>query len=112
MLKKVAVDRLQINKLIKLKRYKEAFDYIDHVRKVIELVSISRVNKFIENNIILKEEKALFISLIQNNINNKLLEEDNYILVDEEYIKSMEEQLIKIKEIRDKKRQLKKKIHN
>lgn len=108
MLKKVAVDRLQINKLIKLKRYKEAFDYINHVRKVIELVSINRVNKFIDNNIILKEEKALFISLIQNNINNKLLEEENYILVDEDYIEVMEEKLMKIKEIRDKKRLIKK----
>ena len=103
MLRKVAVDRLQINKLIKLKKYKEAFDYINHVRKVIELVAINRVNKFIENKIILKEEKKLFLSLIQNNINNKLLEDNNYMLIDEEYIKTMKEKLTKMKEIINKK---------
>ena len=109
MLKKVAVDRLQINKLIKLKKYKEAIDYINHVRKVIDMVSISRVNRFIENKIILKEEKGLFVSLIQNNINNKLLEEETYILIDEEYVDLMIAKLSKIKEIRDKKKQLRKK---
>ena len=108
MLNKVAIDRLQINKLIKLKKYKEAFDYINHVRKVIELVAVNRVNKFIENNIILKEERELFIFLIQNNINNKLLEEENYILIDEDYIEVMEEKLNKMKKIMDKKRWWKK----
>ena len=103
MLKKVAVDRTQINKLIKLKKYKEALDYINHVRKVIELVAINRVNKFIENSIILKEEKSLFICLIQKNINNKLLEEKNYILVDEDYLDVMTKQLEEIKNIRNKK---------
>lgn len=109
MLKKVAVDRFQINKLIKLKRYKEAFDYINHVRKVIELVSLNRVNKFIENKIILKEEKKLFVSLIQNNINNKLLEEENYILVDEEYVEIMEENFNRLKQAVDKKKCVKRK---
>ena len=63
-----------------MEKYKEAIDYINHVRKMVELVSINRVNKFLENNIILKEEKSLFVSLVQRNINNKLLEEKNYIL--------------------------------
>lgn len=110
MLKKVAIDKNEIDKLIKLKKYKEAFDYIAHVRSVIEIVSKTRVNKFIENKIILDKEKEVFLSLIQNNINNKLLEDENYILIDETYIEIMEEKLIKLKALRERKKITRKKI--
>lgn len=110
MLKKVAIDKNEMDKLIKLKKYKEAFDYIAHVRSVIEIVSKTRVNKFIENKIILDKEKEVFLSLIQNNINNKLLEDENYILIDESYIEIMEERLIKLKALRERKKLTRKKI--
>ena len=109
MLKKVAIDKMEIDKLIKLKKYKEAFDYIAHVRKVIELVAKNRVNKFIESNIILEEERELFVSLIQNNINNKLLEDSHYMLVDEKYISLMKEKMIRLQVYKDKRRIVRKK---
>ena len=116
MLKKVAVDRFEINKLIRLKRSKEAKDYINHVRSVIEMVAVNRVNKFLENKIILKEEKNLFLKLIENNLNNKLLEEKNYILVDEDYIDRMGEQILYLKHAINRKKIIKRgktsKVHN
>ena len=53
MLKKVAVNKIEIDKLIRFKKYDEAKNFIVHIRDVIELVSINRVNILIENEAIL-----------------------------------------------------------
>jgi len=104
MLDKVAVDKLKIYELIRLKRYKEAFMYIEDVRKVIELATKKRINKFIEEKIILKEEENLFFNVVCNNINNKLLEDKNYLLMDENDINSIKDKLMKFNSIKNKKR--------
>ena len=104
MLKKVAINKNEIDKLIRIKKYKEAYEYIEHVRSVIELVATSRVDKFIKNKIILEKERDVFLSLIQNNINNKLLEENNYILIDEKYVDSLGEKIERFKELRERKK--------
>lgn len=104
MLKKVAINKNEIDKLIRMKKNKEAFEYIEHVRNVIELVAISRVDQFIKNKIILEKEREVFISLIQNNINNKLLEEKNYILIDETYISSLSTKIERFKELRERRK--------
>lgn len=104
MLDKVAVDKLKIYELIRLKRYKEAFMYIEDVRKVIELAARKRINRFIEEKIILKEEENLFFNVVCNNINNKLLEDKNYLLMDENDINSIKDKLMKFNSIKNKKR--------
>ena len=104
MLNKVAINKNEIDKLIKLKRYDEAKNYILDVRNMIDLVSTTRVNKFIENKIILEKEREVFHSLIENNINKKLLEEKNVILIDESYVKIFSEKINKMKSLRERRK--------
>lgn len=104
MLKKVAVDKKEMDKLIKVRKYKEALDYINQVRNMIRIMSEDKVSKLIEYNIVLEEEKDTFFSIIEKDINNKLLEDSDYILVDEAYIKTMEEKFIKLRSLCDRKK--------
>ena len=104
MLNKVAINKNEIDKLIKLKRYDEAKNYILDVRNMIDLVSTTRVNKFIENKIILEKEREVFHSLIENNINKKLLEEKNVILIDESYVEIFSEKINKMKSLRERRK--------
>lgn len=109
MLTKVAVDKCEIDKLIRIKQYQKARNYIENVREVIEIVALNRVNEFVDKNIISKKNKKLFFSLIVTNINNKLLKDDGHILIDESYINSQIERDKKFKCIKEKRRMLIKK---
>ena len=104
MLKKVAVDKVEIDKLIRLKKYNEAKDFISHIRDVIELVSINRVDVLIKSEVILDTEREGFIKIIQNNIISKLLEEEDYILSDESYVDSIRKRFFKLRKGNIKKR--------
>lgn len=99
MLDKVAVDKLKIYELIRLKRYKEAFMYIEDVRKVIELAAKKRINKFIEEKIILKDEELLFLDIVEKDINNKLLEDKNYVLMNEMDVNLIKDKFLILKSI-------------
>ena len=94
MIKKVAVDKKEIDKLIRIRKYKEAKEMIAHIRDVITLCALKRVDALIEHNVILKEEKEGFIELIEENIVSKILEEKDYIEVDESYVDLMEKKQI------------------
>lgn len=104
MLKKVAVNKSEINELIRLKKYQEAVEYISNIRVMIKNISDSRVEKLIENNIIFKEERETFYKVIEKDINKKLLQDKNYILIDESYVKLMEDNLTQLKVIKNKRR--------
>lgn len=106
---KVAVDKLKMYKLIKLKKYKEAFLYIEDVRSVIELATKKRISQFLKEKIILKDEEDLFFYVVYNYINSKLLEDNNYVLMNEEDINCIKDKLIKFNAIKNKKR--KSKVH-
>lgn len=109
MVTKVAIDKFEIDKLVRVKKYKEACDYIGHVREVIQIVATNRVNEFVDKKVISKKSKKLFFSLIVTNINNKLLKDDNYILIDESYVSYQREKEVKLRIIKEKRRSCKKK---
>lgn len=104
MLTKVAVDKFEIDKLIRIKKYNEAVNYIENVREVMSLVAMNRVNEFVEKRVISKKNKKLFFSLIIANINNKLLKDENYVLIDESYVRIQKEKEEKLKNIKKKRR--------
>ena len=97
---KVVVDKKEIDRLIRLRKYDDAYNHISHVRDVIELVVVNRVEALLNNKVILEKEKRTFYKIIKDNIINKLLEEDDYIFIDETYIKEKEKQLLMLKEKR------------
>lgn len=100
MLKKVAVNKYEINRLIKLKLYKEARDYLMAVRETITRLALEKVEKYLENEIILESEKRHFLNIVENDINKKLLQYDNYVLMDENYINKVQENIIKLQSIK------------
>lgn len=100
MLKKVAVERKEIYRLIKMNLYKEAMDCLNSSREMINKLALIRVNKYLENEIILDSEKRTFINVIENDINKRLLENESYILMDENDIDNLQEKIIKIKSIK------------
>lgn len=104
MLKKVAVDKDEINKLIRLKKYQEAKEFIRHIKDVIELVAINRVDSLIKTEAIIEKEKQTFIKIIQENIISKLLEDKDYILIDESYVDLMEERINKLKKLKERRK--------
>ena len=104
MLDRVAIDKIKIYELIRRKEYEEAGFYIDNVRKVIELAAKKRVNKYIEENIIFKDEEELFFKIIENNINNKLIKDNGFVLMNENDVEIMKERLAKFKSITNKKK--------
>lgn len=106
MLKKVAVNKNEINELIRLKKYQEAIECVENIRVIIKNMATVRVEKLIENNIILKEEKEIFYKIIEKDINNNLLQDKNYILIDESYVQMMENNLAQLKVIKNKRRVL------
>lgn len=103
MLKKVAINRKEIDKLIKMKKYDEAIKIVDNSRRLINDIAQNRVDKLVEYETILSEEKTTFLSIIENDINNRLLQDSDYILIDESYVKVMKEKFIQLKSIRGKK---------
>ena len=74
------------------------------MRKVIELAAKKRVNKYIEEKIIFKDEEELFFTIIENNINNKLIKDNGFVLMNENDVEMVKERLAKFKSITNKKR--------
>ena len=100
MLKKVAVERKKLNRLISMNLYKEAKDYLMVVRETIEKLALEKVEKYLDNQIILESEKRVFLNIIENDINKKLLENKDYILIDEIYINKVQENILKLKSVK------------
>ena len=98
--RKIAVNKKELDKMLKVNDYEGLLNYISNIRKIIDIVSLNRVNDFINRKVILKEEKNLFHSLIFKNINNKLIEDEQYVLVDESDILNIKSKMEKLKKKR------------
>jgi hypothetical protein len=104
MQERVAVDKFEIYKLMRLKKYKDACLHLKDVRNVIEIATRKRINQFIKEKIIFKDEEELFFKVIYNNFNNKLLEDNCYALMNEEDLECVKKQIMKFSEAKNKNR--------
>lgn len=84
MLKKVAVNKNEIYSLLRMNKYDEALKMIKYQKTNIENTALEIVNKYVKNEIILIEEKETFIKIIEKDINDKLIKDYSYILMDED----------------------------
>lgn len=84
MLKKVAVNKNEIYSLLRINKYDEALKVIKDQKTNIENTALEIVNKYVKNEIILIEEKETFIKIIEKDINDKLIKDYSYILMDED----------------------------
>lgn len=84
MLKKVAVNKNEIYSLLRMNKYDEALKMIKDQKTNIENTALEIVNKYVKNEIILIEEKETFIKIIEKDINDKLIKDYSYILMDED----------------------------
>lgn len=84
MLKKVAVNKNEIYSLLRINKYDEALKMIKDQKTNIENTALEIVNKYVKNEIILIEEKETFIKIIEKDINDKLIKDYSYILMDED----------------------------
>lgn len=100
MVGKVVVDKKEIDRLIRIGKYDDAYKHINKVREVIELVVFNRIESLLKNNVISDKEKNTFYKLIKSNIFDKLLEDEDYILIDETYIDKKKNNLSSLKEKR------------
>lgn len=97
---KVAVDKEEIDKLIMLRKYSDAIEHIKHVRDVIELVVVNRLDTLIKQEIIVKKEENTFYKIIRKGIIDKLLEDKDYVLMDESYVYNLKDKVIDLKKYR------------
>ena len=89
MLDKVAINKEEIETLIESQEYDLAIEQIEHVKDIMELITKDRVNKMIKEGIIFEQERRAFSKLIKDNINNKILEDPEYVLMSEEDIRKI-----------------------
>jgi hypothetical protein len=104
MIDKVIVNRYEIDKLIRMKKDNELKEYILSCKEMMEITIKSRVNKLIENKIILEKERNTFFNLLLEELNENFLKDDNYILLDENEIEKRKEEFNKLRSLKSGKR--------
>ena len=100
MLKKVAVNKNEIYSLLRMNKYDDALKMIKEQKSNIENTALEIVNKYVKNEIILQEEKDTFIKIIEKDINDKLIKDYSYILMDEERLNLLYEKMNKLRKSR------------
>ncbi len=99
-MKKVAVNKNEIYSLLRRNEYESALLTMNQQKKKIEDAALEIVNKYIQYEIILPQEKETFIKIIEKDINDKLIKDYSYILIDENRLNSLYEKISKLRSSR------------
>ena len=104
MLKKVAVNKDEIKRFIKVRNFKGAKEYITNIREMIHAMAMEKVKTYLKNELIIEKEINSFCKLNENTINKSILKDSKYCLMSEEDINSIEKNFIKLKAARTRKK--------